>query len=203
MYPIGDHRVVYVTIWLLFDNIGGIPSFDGFGVCVCLSHAAITCSYLILWLGHPNAEMVGTTSFLVLALGSWLGSPGRPRARSSSDFLLECQLRWKVPLDNIPISVSGFCRTPAASLLPSAHPAGSETSGPPLGELLWSRVPMAGSPGAAWCVRIMLGTGLGFSVPCAAWPSGRAQCSPSPYSLGEEGPSTRWCESSNTPRCAR
>ena len=69
MYPIGDHRVVYVTIWLLFDNIGGIPSFDGFGVCVCLSHAAITCSYPILWLGHPNTEMVGTTSFLVLVLG--------------------------------------------------------------------------------------------------------------------------------------
>ena len=23
----------------------------------------------ILWLGHPSAEMVGTTSFLVLALG--------------------------------------------------------------------------------------------------------------------------------------
>ena len=23
-YPIGDHIVVYVTIWLLFDNIGGI-----------------------------------------------------------------------------------------------------------------------------------------------------------------------------------
>ena len=37
------------------------------GVCV-----SITCSYhvqlLILWLGHPNAQMVGT-SFLVLALG--------------------------------------------------------------------------------------------------------------------------------------
>ena len=69
MYPIGDHSVVYVTIRLLFDNIGGIPTFVGFGVCVCLSHAAITCSYRILWLGHPNAEMVGTTSFLVLALG--------------------------------------------------------------------------------------------------------------------------------------
>lgn len=70
MYPIGDHSVVYVTIQLLFDNIGGILTFVGFGVCVCLSHAAITCSYRILWLGHPSAEMVGTTSFLVLALGS-------------------------------------------------------------------------------------------------------------------------------------
>ena len=40
MYPIGDHSVVYVTIWLLFDNIGGIPTFVGFGVCV-----SITCSY--------------------------------------------------------------------------------------------------------------------------------------------------------------
>ena len=69
MYPIGDHSIVYVTIRLLFDNIGGIPTFVGFGLCVCLSHADITCSYLILWLGHPNAEMVGTTSFLVLALG--------------------------------------------------------------------------------------------------------------------------------------
>ena len=70
MYHIGDHSVVYVTIWLLLDNIGGDSDFGiGFGVCVCLSHVAITCSYLILWLGHPNGEMVGTTSFLVLALG--------------------------------------------------------------------------------------------------------------------------------------
>ena len=69
MYPFGVHSVVYGIIWLLFDNIGGILIFVGFGVCVCLSHADITCSYLILWLGRPNAEMVGTTSFLVLALG--------------------------------------------------------------------------------------------------------------------------------------
>ena len=69
MYPIGDQSIVYVTIRLLFDNIGGIPTFVGIGVTVCLSHAGITCSYWILWLGHPNTEMVGTTSFLVLALG--------------------------------------------------------------------------------------------------------------------------------------
>ena len=69
MYPIGDHSIVYVTIRLLFDNIGGIPTFVGFGLCVCLSHVAITCSYRILWLGHTNTEVVGTTSFLVLALG--------------------------------------------------------------------------------------------------------------------------------------
>lgn len=69
MYPIGDHSIVYVTNWLLFDNIGGIVTFVALGVCVYLSRAAIPCSYLILWLGHPSAEMVGTTSFLVLALG--------------------------------------------------------------------------------------------------------------------------------------
>ena len=70
MYPTGDNSVVYVTIWLLLDNIGGDSDFCWFwGVCVCLSHVAIMCRYLILWLGHPNAEMVGTTSFLVLALG--------------------------------------------------------------------------------------------------------------------------------------
>ena len=56
MYPIGDHSVVYVTIWLLFDNNGGIPTFVGFEVRVCLSHAAIPCSYRILWLGHPNPQ---------------------------------------------------------------------------------------------------------------------------------------------------
>ena len=69
----------YVSYWgpqrrvcnhrLLFDNIGGIPNLLVLGVCVCLSEADIMCSYLILWLGHPNAKMVGTTSFLVLALG--------------------------------------------------------------------------------------------------------------------------------------
>ena len=36
MYPIGDHSVMYVTIRLLFDNIGGITTFVGFGVCVSL-----------------------------------------------------------------------------------------------------------------------------------------------------------------------
>ena len=69
MYHIGDNSVVYVTIRLLLDNTGWIPTFVGCVVCVCLSHVAITCSYWILWLAHPNAEMVGTTSFLVLALG--------------------------------------------------------------------------------------------------------------------------------------
>ena len=69
MFPTGDNSVVYVTIRLLLDNTGWIPTFVGCVVCVCLSHVAITCSYWILWLGHSNAQMVGTTSFLVLALG--------------------------------------------------------------------------------------------------------------------------------------
>ena len=56
MYPIGDHGLVYVTIWLLFDNIGGILTFVGFEVHVCLSHAAIPCSYRILCLGHPKPQ---------------------------------------------------------------------------------------------------------------------------------------------------
>ena len=60
---------MYVTIQLLFDSIGVILTFVRCGVCVCLSHEAITCSYQNLWLGTPNAEMVGTTSFLVLMLG--------------------------------------------------------------------------------------------------------------------------------------
>ena len=60
---------MYVTIQLLFDNTGGILTFVVCGVCVCLSHESMTCSYRILWLGNPNTEMVGTTSFLVLALG--------------------------------------------------------------------------------------------------------------------------------------
>ena len=54
MYPIGDHSVVYVTIWLLSDNIGGILTFVAFEVCVSLSHAAILCSNWILWLGHQK-----------------------------------------------------------------------------------------------------------------------------------------------------
>ena len=56
MYPIGDHSLVYVTIWLLFDNIGGILTFVGFEVRVCLSHAAIPCIYRILCLGHPKPQ---------------------------------------------------------------------------------------------------------------------------------------------------
>ena len=68
IYPIGDHSVVYVTIRLLFDNIGGILTFVGFGVCVYhmqISRAAIISSGWVT----QNPEMVGTTSFLVLALG--------------------------------------------------------------------------------------------------------------------------------------
>ena len=64
MYPIGDHSVMYGIIRKLFDNIEGILTFVVLGCCV-----SITCSYRILWLGHPDAEMVGTISFLVLELG--------------------------------------------------------------------------------------------------------------------------------------
>ena len=44
MYPTGDHSFVYVTIRLLFDNIGGFRLFWFRGVCVYhiqLSRAAI------------------------------------------------------------------------------------------------------------------------------------------------------------------
>ena len=41
MYPTGDHSVMYVTIRLLFDNIGGFRLLL-VSVCVCVS---ITCSY--------------------------------------------------------------------------------------------------------------------------------------------------------------
>ena len=68
---------MYVTIHLLFDNIGGILTFVGFEVHVCLSHAAIPCSYRILCLGHPKPQngkkkktkMFVRISFLMLALG--------------------------------------------------------------------------------------------------------------------------------------
>ena len=46
---------------------------------------------------------------------------------------------------------------------------------------------MAGSPEAACVWRSGWGWGWGSSVPCAAWLSGRAPCSPSPYSLGRGG----------------
>ena len=150
-YPIGDQSVVYVTIQLLFDNIGGILTFVGFGVFVRLSHEAITCSYRILWLGHPNTEMIGRTSFLVLVLGSLLDSAGRPGARSCHEFQLEGQLRWKVWLGHIPMSSSGSPQAPPASLLPDASPAGSRTSGLPCGDLQRCRVPITGSLGEPVC----------------------------------------------------
>ena len=43
MYPIGDHSIVYVTIRLLFDNIGGIPTLLVLG-CVCVYHMQISCA---------------------------------------------------------------------------------------------------------------------------------------------------------------
>ena len=98
MYPIGDHSVVYVTIRLLLDNTGWIPTFVGCVVCVCLSHADITCSYLILWLGHPNAEMVGTTSFLVLALGGYNGT-GHVQAWVASGVVADLADRVAVVMD--------------------------------------------------------------------------------------------------------
>ena len=42
MYPIGDHGVMFVTIQLLFDNIGGILTFVGCGVCVCVYHMKLS-----------------------------------------------------------------------------------------------------------------------------------------------------------------
>ena len=70
MYPIGDHSVVYVTIWLLFDNIGGFRLLLVLR-CVCvyhmqLSRAAIGSSGWVT----QNPKMVGRISFLVLVLGS-------------------------------------------------------------------------------------------------------------------------------------
>ena len=59
---------MYVTIQVLFDSIGVILTFVRCGVCVCLSHESMTCSYRILWLGNANTEMVGKTSFVVLDL---------------------------------------------------------------------------------------------------------------------------------------
>ena len=84
MYPIGDHSFVYVSIWLLFDNIGGIPTFVGFEVCVCLSHAAIMCSYRIRWLGHQKTpKWLAQHHFWCLRWAvSWaiLADPGLARA---------------------------------------------------------------------------------------------------------------------------
>ena len=77
MYPIGGHSVVYVTIRLLFDNIGGIPTFAGFGVCVSLSHAAITCSYHIVWLGNPKPGN-GWHNIISGAGAGWLGGLSCP-----------------------------------------------------------------------------------------------------------------------------
>ena len=65
MCPTGDPSVVSVTVRLLSDNNRGIPTFVGFGVCVCLS----PCRDLILGPCRPDAETVETPSFLVLALG--------------------------------------------------------------------------------------------------------------------------------------
>ena len=69
MYPIGDHGLVYVTIWLLFDNIGGFRLLLVLR-CVCvyhmqLSRAAIGSSGWVT----QNPKMVGRISFLVLVLG--------------------------------------------------------------------------------------------------------------------------------------
>ena len=58
--------------------------------------------------GSPkNPEMVGTTSFLVLVPGGYLGSPGSARAHSCSDFRLVGQLSLKFRLSHIPMSSSG------------------------------------------------------------------------------------------------
>ena len=80
-YPIGDHSVVYVTIWLLFDNIGRIPTFVGFEMRVCLSHAAIPCSYQILWLGHAKPRN-GWQNIISGAGAGRLAGPSWPRRGS-------------------------------------------------------------------------------------------------------------------------
>ena len=107
MYPIGDHSVVYVTIWLLFDNIGGILTFVGFEVRVCLSHAAIPCSCRILWLGHPKPQNRWQNIISGAGAGRLAGLSWLRRGSLVQDFQLEGQLSWKFQLGHIPISSSG------------------------------------------------------------------------------------------------
>ena len=157
--------------------------------CVCLydmqlSRAAIG-SYG--WVTQ-NPEMIGKTSFLVLVLGGCqLGSPVHPRAGSCSDFPLEGQLSRKIWLGHIPMSGSGSCQALAASLLPNASPAGSQTFGPPLGGAPEEPAVHGGEPWGCLYVGVRVWMGLGLLVPCPDWPSGRAPCSPTPYSLGQGG----------------
>ena len=152
---------------------------------------SITCNYHVQLsdppAGSPKCQNGGHNIISGAGAGWLLGSPGRLCAGSCNDFPLECLLRWKFRLDHIPRSCSGSCQAPCASLLPDVSPAGSQTSGPLWGVLLRRRVHMEGSPGAACVWESGWGRGWGSSVSCAAWPSGRAPCSPSPYSLGQEG----------------
>ena len=112
-YPFGKHGVVYVTIQLLFDNIGGTLTFVGCGVCVCVSHEAITCSYRILWLGHQKTpKWLAEHHFWCWRRAvSWalLAAPGLSwqRQGSLSDFRLVGQLSLKFRLSHIPMSSSG------------------------------------------------------------------------------------------------
>ena len=116
-----------------------------------------------------------------------MGSPVHPGARSCSVFPLEDQLSWKFRLGHIPMSGSGSCRAPAASLLPNASPAGSQTFGPPLGGAPEEPAAHGGSHETACMWESEWGWGWGSMFPCADWPSGRAPCSPTPYSLGQGG----------------
>ena len=74
--------------------------------CVCLSHAAVTCSYHILWLGNPNPgngwHIISGAGAGRLAGLSWLR-----RGSLVQDFQLEGQLSWKFRLGHIPMSGSG------------------------------------------------------------------------------------------------
>ena len=69
MYPTRDHSVMYVTIRLLFDNTERFRLLLVSG-CVCLYHMQLSRAAIgsYAWVTQ-NPEMVGKTSFLVLALG--------------------------------------------------------------------------------------------------------------------------------------
>ena len=157
--------------------------------CVCLydmqlSRAAIG-SYG--WVTQ-NPEMIGKTSFLVLVLGGCqLGSPVHPRARSCSDFPLEGQLSWKIWLGHIPMSGSESCQAWLLLFSPTPLQQGARHLGHPWGELLRSRLSMAGSHGAACMWESGCGWGWDCWSPVLTGLQAELHAHPPPTHSGKEG----------------
>ena len=152
---------------------------------------SITCSYP-MQLSDPLARSPKTLKWLAehhFWCWRWVASWAlvHPGARSCSVFPLESQLSWKVRFGHIPMSGSGSCQAWLLLFSPTPLQQGARHLGHPWGELLRSRLSMAGSHGAACMWESGCGWGWDCWSPVLTGLQAELHAHPPPTHSGKEG----------------